>query len=70
MTDIHLLLYATFITWASLMLAAVLRTRSWTPEGNQLSLGNREGLPEPSPIAGRADRAAKNNLEKLARWCA
>jgi uncharacterized MAPEG superfamily protein len=65
MTDVHLLLVATLVTWASLMLASVLRSRSWTPEGQKLAFGNRDGMPEPSPIAGRAQRAALNNLENL-----
>jgi uncharacterized MAPEG superfamily protein len=65
MTDVHLLLVATFVTWASIMLAATLRSRSWTPEGKKLAFGNREAMPEPSPIAGRAQRAALNNLENL-----
>lgn len=70
MTDVHLLLVAAFVTWASLMLAAVLRSRSWTPAGQKLAFGNREALPEPSPIAGRAQRAALNNLENLALFVA
>jgi uncharacterized MAPEG superfamily protein len=70
MTDVHLLLVATFVTWASLMLAAVLRSRSWTPAGRKLAFSNREAMPEPSPIAGRAQRAALNNLENLALFVA
>jgi uncharacterized MAPEG superfamily protein len=70
MTDVHLLLLGAFVTWASLMLAAVLRSRSWTPAGQKLALSNREAMPEPSPIAGRAQRAALNNLENLALFIA
>lgn len=70
MTDVHLLLAAAFVTWASLMLAAVLRSRSWTPAGQKLAFGNRDAMPEPSPIAGRAKRAALNNLENLALFVA
>jgi uncharacterized MAPEG superfamily protein len=70
MTDVHLLLVATLVTWASLMLAAVLRSRSWTPAGRKLAFSNREAMPEPSPIAGRAQRAALNNLENLALFVA
>jgi len=65
MTDIQLLLAGAFVTWASVILASVLRSRSWTPEGKKLAFGNREAMPEPSPVAGRADRAARNNLENL-----
>ncbi|HTV20520.1 MAG TPA: MAPEG family protein [Polyangiaceae bacterium] len=70
MTDVHLLLVASFITWASLMLAAVLRSRSWTPEGQKLAFGNREAMPEPSALAGRAQRASLNNLENLVLFVA
>lgn len=65
MSDTKLLLASALLTWASLQLASLLRTRSWTRAGQKLAFGNREDLPEPSPIAGRADRAAKNNLENL-----
>jgi uncharacterized MAPEG superfamily protein len=70
MTDIHLLLAAAFVTWASLMLAATLRARSWTTKGSQLAFSNRDAMPEPSPLAGRAHRAAMNNLENLALFAA
>jgi uncharacterized MAPEG superfamily protein len=70
MTDVHLLLVAAFVTWASFMLAALLRSRSWTPEGQKLAFGNREAMPEPTPIAGRAQRAALNNLENLVLFVA
>ncbi len=65
MTDVSLLLVAALLGLVSLLTASILRTRSWTREGRILGLGNREQLPEPSPIAGRADRAAKNLLESL-----
>lgn len=70
MTDVHLLLVATFVTWASLMLASTLRSRSWTPDGQKLAFGNREAMPEPSAIAGRAQRAALNNVENLVLFVA
>ena len=65
MTDIHLLLLAALLTLVSLCLASLLRSRSWTSAGLQLAVGNRDALPEPSPLAARADRAAKNLLENL-----
>jgi uncharacterized MAPEG superfamily protein len=48
-----------------LLTASFLRARVWTPKGLILAFGNREDMPEPSPVAGRADRAAKNMLESL-----
>lgn len=65
MTDIHLLLLAALLTWFSLMLAAFLRARSWTPKGREVGFGNREVMPEASAVAGRADRAAKNLVENM-----
>lgn len=65
MTDLQLLLVAAFLSWFSLMLASFLRSRSWTPSGREFAFGNRETTPEVSPIAGRADRAARNMLESL-----
>lgn len=62
MTDVHLLLIAAFLTWFSLMLASGLRTST---AGVQWNLGNRDEQPPPSPIAGRADRAAKNLVENM-----
>jgi uncharacterized MAPEG superfamily protein len=74
MSDIQLLLGAALLTWASLLLAAVLRSRSWTLHGLRLALGNRHAMPEPSLLAGRAERAAKNNVDNLvlfvAAWAA
>jgi uncharacterized MAPEG superfamily protein len=69
-TDTHLLLAAAVLTWASLLLASVLRSRSWTPEGMKLGFGNREVMPEPSPLAGRAERAARNTLDNLVLFVA
>lgn len=74
MSDTGLLLGAVLLTFVSLQIAGVLRTRSWTAEGSKLALGNRDALPEPSPLAGRAERAARNNVENLllfvATWAA
>jgi uncharacterized MAPEG superfamily protein len=64
-TDVRLLLYSAVLTWVMLVFASSLRTRSWTPSGLKVGFGNREGVPEPSPAAARADRAARNMLENL-----
>ncbi len=65
MIDIHYVLASVGLTWATLILAPTLRNREWTVEGMRIGFGNREHLPEPTPLAGRADRAAKNTLENL-----
>lgn len=59
------LLSAALLTWLMIMVAAALKTRLWSPSGFQKAAGNRETTTEPSPLAGRADRAAKNMLENV-----
>ena len=41
------------------------RNRAWDLEGLQRAMGNRDNPPPPTPISGRADRAAANMLENL-----
>ena len=65
MTDVHYLLLSTALAWIMIMTAAELRTPTWTRAGARLAFGNREALPEPSALAGRADRAARNMMENL-----
>jgi uncharacterized MAPEG superfamily protein len=66
----HLLVYAALLTWASLMVASLLRTNGLTPRGMALAFGNRDKLPEPTPLAARADRAAKNTMENFVLFAA
>jgi uncharacterized MAPEG superfamily protein len=63
--DLHYLAYSALLTWVMLMAASLIRTNGLTPKGLVLGVGNRDDLPPPSPLAGRADRAAKNMLENL-----
>jgi uncharacterized MAPEG superfamily protein len=63
--DLHYLAYSAVLTWVMLLAASLIRVRGWTPAGFVLAAGNRDNLPEASPIAARADRAAKNMLENL-----
>lgn len=65
MTDVHYVLATALLTWLQIMIAAELRTPTWTKAGARLAFGNRESLPAPSAMAARADRAAKNMLENL-----
>ena len=70
MTDVHYLLSTVALTWIMIMTAGELRTPTWTREGRRLAFGNREALPEPTPLAARADRAAKNMVENLVLYVA
>ena len=63
--DLHYLAYSAVLTWVMLMAASLIRAKAWTPKGFVIAAGNRDQLPELSPIAGRADRAAKNMLENM-----
>jgi uncharacterized MAPEG superfamily protein len=65
-----LVAYMAIITWALLVVASLIRTRGWTLPGLLLAFGNRENLPEPSPLAGRAERAARNTLDNFVLFAA
>lgn len=66
MTLTALTLAAAGLTWLMIITASNLRT------GGNLAqaFSNRDGLPEPSALAGRADRAAKNMLENMILYLA
>lgn len=59
------LVAAVALTWFMLLVASLARSRGWTPAGLKIAFGNRDDVPEGTPFAGRADRAAKNMLENL-----
>jgi len=63
--DVRLLAYAAVLCWVMIMTAAMLKTRGIVNAG-----GNRDDLPDPSALAARADRAAKNMLENLVLFTA
>jgi uncharacterized MAPEG superfamily protein len=66
MTEIAVLAWSAVLTWLMLMTSSALRVQPLTPGGAGRAIGNRDDLPSPTPLAGRADRAAKNMLENLA----
>ena len=65
LTDAEALVYSTILTWAMIMTASTLRTRLWTVPGMGLAFGNHEKMPDGTPLALRAERAARNMLENL-----
>lgn len=67
---LQLVAYSTVLTWVSIMTAATLRNREWTLEGMKVGLSNRDNLPEPTPLGGRAVRAATNTLENFVLFVA
>ena len=62
---LEIIIHVTILTFATIMLGAVLRNREWTAEGLQQALGNRDQLPEPTELGGRAQRTASNTIEGL-----
>ena len=66
MTTSTLTLVAAILTWLMIMLASMLRTGG----DMRLATGNRHALPPATPLAERADRAAKNMLENLVLFVA
>ncbi len=69
-SDLSYVAYSVLLTWVMLMTGSLVRARGWTPHGFVVALGNRDDLPAPSPLAGRADRAARNMLENLVLFVA
>jgi len=68
--DLRLVAYSVLLTWIMLLTASSLRERAWSWRGLLVAVGNRDDVPEPSPLAARADRAAKNMLENLVLFAA
>jgi uncharacterized MAPEG superfamily protein len=66
MTLHTLVLAAVVLAWLMIMTASALRSRG----DLKLALGNRDGMPPATPLADRADRAAKNMLENLVLFIA
>jgi uncharacterized MAPEG superfamily protein len=62
---LDLVVYMTLLTFLAIMLGAFLRNREWTPEGLKAGFGNRDDVPEATPLGGRAERAAANSVEAL-----
>jgi len=62
--------YMAIVTWLMLIVASLMRARAWTLPGLMLALGNRENMPNASPLAARADRAARNTLENFVLFAA
>ncbi|MEJ8855204.1 MAPEG family protein [Variovorax robiniae] len=71
MTDtLRFVVYTAILTWVALLAASLIRARGWTFAGMTLAIGNRDKMPEPSPLAGRAMRASQNTLEGFVLFAA
>ncbi|MDE2430717.1 MAG: MAPEG family protein [Burkholderiales bacterium] len=58
------------LTWLTVLVASLIRAGAWTPKGLMLAFGNRSNMPEATPLAGRAERTAKNTLENFVLFAA
>ena len=66
MTTSHAVIASGILTFLMLMVASAMCAKPWEPGGIAIAFGNRENIPPPVGMAGRADRAAKNMLEGMA----
>ena len=64
--ELRLLAYSAILTWLMIVVASGLKANF----DLRLMFGNREQQPEPTPLAGRADRAARNMIENLVLFVA
>jgi uncharacterized MAPEG superfamily protein len=60
---LEIVVYMAILTFAAIFLGAFLRNREWTISGMRVGAGNRDELPEATPLGGRAQRAAANTIE-------
>lgn len=53
------------VTWLTLLAAGLFRAKAWTFQGTMIAFGNRDNLPEATPLAGRVERTARNTAENF-----
>lgn len=67
--ELRLLAYAAILTWVMILTAAQLRAGRGL-QSLRFGLSNRDEAPPLSPMAARAERAAKNMLENMVLFTA
>ena len=65
-----LVVYMAVLTWLTYLGGSLIRIKVWTWQGILLGVGNRDNLPAVTPLAGRADRTARNTLENFVLFAA
>ena len=70
LANLTILVLSAVLCFLMLGTASALRCGAFAPGGMARATGNRDNLPEPTPLAGRADRAARNMVENLALFTA
>ena len=69
-STLTLVIYMAILTWLTVLVASLIRVKGWTFPGTMLALGNRDKLPEATPLAGRAERTARNTFENFVIFAA
>lgn len=69
-STLTLVIYMAILTWLTLLAASLIRVKGWTFPGTMIALGNRDNLPAATPLAGRAERTARNTLENFLLFAA
>jgi uncharacterized MAPEG superfamily protein len=70
MTTVQALVWSGILTFLMLLVASAFCAKVWEPGGPMIAFGNREGMAPPVGMAGRADRAAKNQMEAMVMFLA
>jgi uncharacterized MAPEG superfamily protein len=70
MTTVQALVWSGILTFLMVLVASAFCARVWEPGGVMIAFGNREGIVPPAGMAGRADRAARNQLEAMVMFLA
>jgi len=70
MTTVQALIWSAVLTLVMALVASALRAKVWEPGGVAAAFGNREDLPPAIGMAGRAERATRNQLEAMAMFLA
>ena len=70
MTTVQALIWSGILTFLMFVAQLTFCTKAWTPTGLMDAFGNRENLPSPSGMAGRADRAARNMIQGMVMFLA
>jgi uncharacterized MAPEG superfamily protein len=70
MTTVQALVWSGVLTFVMLLVGSAFCAKAWTPQGRDIAFGNRDDVPRAEGIAGRADRAAKNQMEAMVMFLA
>ena len=66
----QVLVWSAILTFVMALTGSYYRNHASDLQGMRRAMGNRDNLPPPTPISGRADRAAMNMLENLVMFTA